>query len=115
MVVNVNGCGDVHGRDKAQAVSHSAARDNLLNLVGNMHHLAAFARLKNQIFGVAFHDKLLQCVGQQPKLPNALAFILPAIDQLRAPKRKSRKARSLPRVAQQERPSAEGSKQKAVI
>ena len=41
VVVDVDGGGDVHGRDEAQAVADAAAVDDLLDLVGDVDHLAA--------------------------------------------------------------------------
>ena len=58
-VIDVDGRGDVHGRDKAQAVPDAAARDDLLHVVGDVHHLARTARFKDQVFGVTFHDRSL--------------------------------------------------------
>jgi len=55
-VVDVDGRGDVHGGDKTQAVPDAAARDDLLYLVGDVHHFARTACFKNQILRVTFHD-----------------------------------------------------------
>jgi hypothetical protein len=59
VIIHVNGGGYVHRRNKAQTVLHSAALDDLLHLVSNVHHLAALSGFKDQILGVAFHTRLL--------------------------------------------------------
>ncbi len=65
-VVDVDRGRDVHGRDEAQAVFHAAALDNLLHLVGDVHHLAPLARFKDQILRVTLHPNSLrvQCQGR---------------------------------------------------
>ncbi len=63
MVVDVDGGGDVHGRDEAQASLTPLARRSS-PLRGDMHHFAALFGFKDQVFGVTLHKRILDaCVA----------------------------------------------------
>ena len=57
-VVYVDGRGDVHGGDKAQAVADAASFDNLLDLVGDVDHFVPLFGFKHHVFGMALHRDL---------------------------------------------------------
>ena len=110
MVVDVNSRSDVHGRDKAQAVSDSAARDNLLHFVGDVHHLAPLARFKNQIFSVTFHEMLLHLRDAANNETTASReSYLPSIN-FEHQNETAEKQAALPQVTSQQQPKAEGGK-----
>jgi hypothetical protein len=48
----------MHWRHKTQAVLHATATDDLLDLIGDMHHLAPFLCFEDQVFRVALHSTL---------------------------------------------------------
>src|ERR1700733_2813696 len=54
-IVDVNGSGDVHWRDKAQSILNSTPAYNLFHLVSDVNHFFVLLSFKNKIFGMAFH------------------------------------------------------------
>jgi hypothetical protein len=57
IVINKNGCSDVHGVDKDEALCYSAFLDALLNLGCNIDKGPSGRHLKPQLFTIAFHFK----------------------------------------------------------
>ena len=55
-VIDVDSGCYVHGRDKAQAVFHATAANNLFDFVGDMHHLTPLLRFKNQVLRMTLHE-----------------------------------------------------------
>lgn len=55
MVVDVDGGGDVHGADEAEAVVDAALMDDILYLGRKVHHLVTFLRVERQVGGVGLH------------------------------------------------------------
>ena len=54
VVVDVDGGGDVHGRDEAETVDDAAALDDRLHLRRQVHHLVALLRGQRHVLGVGF-------------------------------------------------------------
>jgi tetratricopeptide (TPR) repeat protein len=94
-VVDIYGGGDVHRRNKAQAVFHPAAGHNLFDFWGNMHHLASLLCFEHHIFGVTLHRSLpvtcllfgadsfiLKAAVEQTHVPNAEALSQRGLDLL---------------------------------
>ena len=55
VVVDVDGGGDVHGRDEAEAVSDAAARDDRLDFAGDVDHFILGRGVEGEVFGVGLH------------------------------------------------------------
>ena len=63
VVIDVDGGGDVHGRDEAEAVTDAAAADDGLDLVSDVDHLFALAGVEGEVFGVGFHKTSVSVEG----------------------------------------------------
>ena len=55
VVVNVDGGGDVHGGNEAQAVGDAGAVDDGFHLVGDVNHFVLLAGVEGKVFGVDGH------------------------------------------------------------
>src|SRR5579871_5055113 len=54
-IVYIDGGGDMHGRDKTEAILDAAAAHDLLDLVGDVDHGFTFFCFENEVFGMALH------------------------------------------------------------
>ncbi len=55
LVVDDNGCGDMHGGDKGKAVLDAALADSFFNFAGDRHNFFTLFGVEGEVGGVGFH------------------------------------------------------------